>query len=571
MSAAFLLFSSLLIRIFWPRWKPDIHWICPALAIALPFSTGGFHIATSAVMALFLTIALLEQLRKNNSVRIYISPISVSVFLLFLFYCATPLWAADQGMAAIALPKYLPLVLFILFLMQVTDNTQQQILHMIPVCGCLMTLVSILSLASPVLYHNVTVNGRLAGFFQYPNSFAAFLLVGLIVQGFHIRRKIHFFICFLLMIGIVLSGSKTVFVLMLLFMAAIALTKRQTSLTSILSVALICSLGTGIVADKLNLLSNADRFTDIRASSGTFLVRLLYFRDVLPSILSSPFGIGYMGYPAIEGSIQTGRYYVSYIHNGLLQLLLEAGWLPGILIAPSLFSFLFSSKTPIMQRFILLAVLAHCMLDFDLQFCIFWILLLSCVDIHKGRMLVIKQINIIRFAAAILAASSLWLGCGDLLYRTEKPDLCLRIVPFHTEALTYQMSVSKDIQEMDHMADQILSLNPIHSLALSAKANVAFSKGDISAMIQHKEAAIQSSRYSTAEYCDYFEKLYTAMQTYLQAGDMSSAVYCRNKLLQIPEMMAAVSQETHPLAAMTGDDSSLALPPEYVTILQQLQ
>lgn len=211
------------------------------------------------------------------------------------------------------------------------------------------------------------------------------------------------------------------------------------------------------------------------------------------------------------------------------------------------------------------------MMDFDLQFPVFWLILLSCMDLRCGKQMVTKACNALRLVSAILVAAALWLGCGDWLYRMERPDLTLRMTPFHTDALAYQMSVSTGPEQMDQMADRILSLNATHSLAFTAKANVSFSRGDIPSMIRYKENAIRASRYTTDEYCDYFQKLYTAMQLYLQAGDTESAAHCRNKLLEIPEMMAAVSQQTHPLADLTGDDSTLVLPPEYEAVLQQLK
>ena len=570
MNAAFFLFSSVLIRIFWPKFKPDVHWICPVLALALPFCAGGFHIATSAVLSAFLALALFEQIHHHYTVQLYINRNSISFLLLFIAYCVTPFWAADKGMAGFALAKYLPVIAFILLVMQ-QDDIRQKTLDLLPACGCFMTAASALAACIPALRPYVTVNGRLAGFFQYPNSFAAFLLVALIVHIFCSRPKHQFLASLLLVIGIVLSGSKTVFVLMVLFMIAAVSVKGQSRLAMILGSALICGLAAGLLANALGLMSNADRFTDIRTSSDTFLVRLLYFRDVIPTILSHPFGIGYMGYPAIEGAIQTGRYYVSYIHNEFLQLLLEVGWISALFIAFSFLSALFSPKTDQMHRFILLAVLAHCMLDFDLQFSVFWIILLCCVNIRSGKLLPAFRSHIICFLSIALTAVSLWLGCGDYLYRSGKPESCLSVTPFHTEALTYQMSISTDPHDIDAIADQILSLNSTHSLAFSGKANVAFSQGDIASMIRYKENAIQSSRYTTEEYCDYFNKLCTAMQAYLQAGDAGSAAFCRKKLLEIPELMAAVSAQTHPLADIIGDDSALVLPPQYAEVLQQLQ
>lgn len=571
MSAVFFLFSAFLIRIFWPKIKPGIHWICPVLACALPFAAGGFHTATTAVLCLFLTIAVFEQICKNGTVYLWGNRTGVSILLLFIAYCITPFWAADKGMAGFAFSRYLPLVLYTLLIMQSPDEIRHHFLKMLPFCGCLMTIVSGLAVLFPKLYPYVTVNGRLAGFFQYPNSFAAFLLVGLIIQSYHASGKFSFPVILLLTAGIVLSGSKTVFVLLLLLMAAIVLVRHHKALTFKLAAALLCGLAAGFLADALGLLTNADRFTAISASSGTFLVRLLYFRDVLPTILAHPLGIGYMGYPAIEGAIQTGRYYVAYIHNGFLQLLLEIGWIPTVFLIFSLLSAALSRKTIEMHRFILLAILCHCMLDFDLQFPVFWIILLSCTNLRSGKQMVIKACKTVQFVSAILVAVALWLGCGDWLYRMERPDLTLRITPFHTDALTYQMSVSTDPDRMDQLADRILSFNPTHSLAFSAKANVAFSRGDVRAMIRYKENAIHASRYTTNEYCDYFQKLYTAMQFYLQAGDTESAAQCRKKLLEIPEMMAVVSQQTHALADLTGDDSTLVLPPEYEALLQQLK
>ena len=123
---------------------------------------------------------------------------------------------------------------------------------------------------------------------------------------------------------------------------------------------------------------------------------------------------------------------------------------------------------------------------------------------------------------------------------------------------------------MDALADRILALKSSHSLAYSAKANAALARGNVLAMIQNKEQAISCARYATAEYCDYFQKLYTVHQLYLQAGDSGSAAYCREKLLAIPDMIAAVSARTDPLAFRTGNDSVLELPEAYLAVLDTL-
>ena len=77
--------------------------------------------------------------------------------------------------------------------------------------------------------------------------------------------------------------------------------------------------------------------------------------------------------------------------------------------------------------------------------------------------------------------------------------------------------------------------------------------------------------YTQEEYLDYFRKLYTAMELYLRAGDEKSALYCRDKLLTIPDLIAGTAQRTTALAHKTGDDPTITLPQEYTEVLRLLE
>ena len=560
MMAFWFLILGLLIRLVLPRIRPDFPWICPVLALALPLCAGGFHTGTCAVLSAFLLLALAEQplgLCANRG--------SFALLLICAAACLTPLWAADKGMAAFGIVRFLPLVLFALLVMQ-DPKLPDTFLSLLPLSGCLATVLSLVLL--PWFSDTLIVNGRLAGFLQYPNSFAAFLLCGLILQAMAERSKWDLPVCLILIIGIILSGSKTVFVLTVLAIIAIALIRRQKKLTLFLAASLVLGLGAGLLAERMGLLSQADRFTEVTPSAGTFLVRLLYYRDALLPILKHPFGMGYLAYPAIQGTIQTGRYAVTYLHNGFLQLLLELGWIPGLAMAFCLGSGLLSKKQQPRKRLVLLFLLAHCMLDFDLEFSFFWLVLLSCLDFSSGKEWRPKKPALIPLV--LVFTLSLWLGTGDTLYRLGKTDLCLKVTPFHTQALTQELTQSSQAEEVDALADRILSLCPTHSVACSGKANAAFARGDMLSMMQHKEAAIAYAPYVNEEYLDYFRKVYTAMELYLRSGDQKSALYCRDKLLTIPAMMEETAQRTTPLAYKTGDDPTLTLPEEYKALLNAL-
>lgn len=542
------------------------------LTFILPFAAGGFHTYTAMVTTVLLAVNLVLTAKAHKKLRFLWNLNTAAVFLVTLGYCVTPFWAADKGMAAFGIVRYVPLALYALNLMQYSPEEKARCLELIPLSGALMTLLSCILLPLPGMDTYLTVNGRLSAFFQYPNTYAAFLLAGIILVNTKFSQsRLVLLINAVLILGVVLSGSRTGFLLLIPALIGIILIQRKWKLLVSMGATLGIGLILALIATELGLLRNADRFASIGQNTGSFLVRLLYYKDALPVILRNPFGIGYLGYRATECSFQTGRYTVSFVHNGLLQQLLDIGWAPALMMTAALLKGMLSRKTAPEKKLLLFIVLAHCMLDFDLQFFVFWVILLSSLDFDTGIVHIFRKRNTLAVLPGMLAvAVCLWLGVGDLCCTLGYTDLGLAITPFHTDALTMKLRISDDAEELDTLADRILRLCPTSSLAYSAKANAALSRGKVLDMMEYKEKAIDCARYSTEEYCDYFEKLYAVMSMYLQAGDSQSAAYCAEKLREIPQNMAAVSQGTDPLAYLTGDDTALALPEEYTAILDML-
>lgn len=543
------------------------------VSVVLPFAAGGFHTYISMITVVVLTGNLVWLVRKNKRLVCCCNLSSAALAVVTGGYCLCFLWAADRGMAVFAVVRYLPVLLYALTLMQYTPAERECALKLLPVSGAAMTTISCLLLLIPGMENYVTVNGRLSGFLQYPNTFAAFLLAGLILSNSKaLRGKQDAVVDMVLIVGIVLSGSRTGFLLLAVTLLGILWIHKESRRLLMLAGSLGIGLVLALAATRMGVLRNADRFASISGTAGTFLVRLLYYKDAVPVILKHPLGVGYMGYRAVQGTFQTGRYNVSFVHNGFLQLLLDIGWFPALLLAAALLRALFSRHTPAEKRLLLFVVLSHCMLDFDLQFFLIWVILLSSMELDSGRKLWLRKGKTMGAALCTLQVLlCLWLGTGDLLYSTGRTQACLALTPFHTDALSSELLEISAPDKLDAAADRILELNPTHSLAASAKANAAFSQGKIGDMIRWKEMAIGFSPYAEAEYCDYFEKLYTTMQMYLQAGDEASAYYCAKKLCGIPEMMERISERTDPLAYRTGDDMLLTLPKEYRLLLEQIQ
>lgn len=540
------------------------------LMLVIPFAAGGFHGYVLAGCSIFLAGLLLVRIRKQKNVIVYGNIGFAAVAVLFLTAVLTPLWAADRGMAWFGILRWMPVFLLAVYWMQCSPEEKDRALDYVPLCGGIMTAVSLLLLAVPGIRSYLTVNGRLAGFFQYPNTFAVFLLAGFVRNVFSSAgKKKRLVLNVLLLTGIVLSGSRTVFVLLVAALAAIWVEKKRSASWKEIMLGLLLALGLGLLFSEAGFLSNADRYTKISMTSGTFLVRLLYFKDALKLIVSHPFGLGYLGYRALEGSIQTGRYYVTYVHNGFLQLLLDFGWIPAILMGTAFLRALASGRMPSGNKLMLALILAHSLLDYDTEFFSVWVILLSLLPLHYGREISLKKF--VPVVIACCAAASLWLGLSELCYYTQRVDWCLRLTPFHTDALVYQLSREEKPERQEAMAETILEYDPMNALAWTAKANGAFRRGDIPAMIEYNEKALRSKKYSVEACCNYLDKLYAAMQISLQLGDRSGAGLCASRILTVPEWMAEVSSGTDPLAYRTGDDSSMILPEVYRNLVQQIQ
>lgn len=546
-------------------------WIFYYLSFTLPFAVGGFHTYTAVITTVLLLINLYSLYRKQHRLRIFCNLNMAAILLVTISYCITPIWAADKGMAVFGIPRYLPLLLYALTLMQYTAEEKTYALSLVPLCGVIMTLCSCILILVPGVNSYVLVKERLSGFMEYPNIFATFLLAGLVVNGTkEIRGRMDILMDAVLILGVVLSGSQTGFILLLVsFIGLIWIRRDNKALIAALGVCFLCGLMLAVAAADLDLIKNADRFTTISVSSKSFQLRLLYYKDALTLILKNPFGLGYLGFRAVEGSIQTGVYSTAYVHNGFLQMMLDIGWIPSILMVLALVRAMLTRQIAAGYRLLLLVILGHCMLDFNLQFFVIWVILLSTLDFCSGK----EYTFLIRKAAlatacSIVTAACIWLGIGDLCYQTGNFQTTLKIVPFHTNALSTALTAAPNAASADVIADQILKLNATNSLAYSAKANMALTRGDVLAMIEYKEHAISCARYSIVEYQDYFEKLYAAMELYLKSGDLVSAQYCLNILNSIPEMIATVNDGTTVFAPT--DDLPLELPMEYQQILSAL-
>lgn len=543
------------------------------LFVIAPFAVGLYYEFLSAAASVILLICLWLYRKHAHGLVLPKEPVFTASLMITLFFLLSPLWAVDRGMAVLGFVKFLPLPLFALCLAQLDAGQRASMLRSIPVTGAAMTVLSFALSLIPAFGSTFLVNSRLAGFFQYPNVFALYLLIGVLITASDKKwDALHLAVLIVLSFGIFESGSRTTF---LLFAASIlylcVFSKDRRSHRSLLISFGLIVAATAVYVICTGNVSSVGRYVTTSLSSSTFLGRLLYFKDALPVILRHPLGLGYMGYHYLQGSFQTGVYSVASIHNELLQLLLDIGWIPaGVALYAFVKSFIRADSD---ARLLLLVILAHCMMDFDLQFIsvgFVLILIMMNTKVSPEKTERKKAVKCFVPLTVILSSVCLYFGIACGLYYAGDTVSAAAIYPGYTLAWENILLRAEDVSEMDAAANEILKRNSSHSLANSAKARVAYSEGDFVSMIKYKEKAIAAARYSLNEYLDYAAMLDVGVQLYTQNGDSKGAEYCRKHLRNIPEMIDDVLADTSSIAWKLDEKPQLTLPDEFYELKKQI-
>ena len=596
------------------------------------FVVGLYYEISCAAVSAACTMLLLWRLKKTGGIRVPYNLSLVAVLLIWLFYLLSAFWGTDSGLALWGAVKYLPLPLFALCLVQTDAQGRNQILCDIPLIGAAMTLVSFVLQYVDAWNSFFSVNSRLAGFFGYPNTFACFLLIGVLVlltQEKRVGRRALAPVCgALLLFGLLEAGSRTIYVFALPAIAAALFVRfrrgkasaeeeiQQTSakgkenraapevknqLETVqrkeywasakkseqqksgaafenprgygllgLLLPVVCAVLLSALSSVFGTGSAAERISEISVSTSTLLGRILYWKDALPVIAKHPFGLGYLGYYFTQGTFQTGVYSVRWVHNDLLQLLLDVGWIPAAAAVAAAGKGLFTKHAQAGQRLILFVLLAHCMVDFDLEFVAMYFVLLLCLDWEAAKTGAWKKPAAVWLpaAAGVLSALGVWIGLSASLTYAGNDSLAAAVYPWNTLSNLELLTQTTDAQELDELADQILEQNESAALAWDAKALYAYSQGDFGSFISYKKEAIASSRYSIDEYEDYFEKLVIGVELYTQAGDTYSANVCLEEIENIQSMLEELESETSALAFRLDDTPVFVMPDEYYAYLE---
>lgn len=202
--------------------------------------------------------------------------------------------------------------------------------------------------------------------------------------------------------------------------------------------------------------------------ASTVASRLIYWQDALGLVMQHPFGIGVYGWENAQYAAQTASYSVKYVHNSILQLLLDGG----VLAAAGYIGFVCYGigKTIKQYRtnrdtyslllvFLLLVFALHALFDFDQAYGAHLLVIGVCISL-SGRAVTRKFPT----AAAALCVVAL-LGIFTQFYTVPEEE------ETGVMALTAQWQAAYDTKDYERaygLAEELLTAAPRQQAAYDA-------------------------------------------------------------------------------------------------------
>lgn len=542
----------------------------------LPFFYGMFYEFCGALIFVILAAGISIYAISGRKLKLTIS-YGMAFGILFLFcYILSVFYAVDSGMALLGVFRifWIPLLLF--GMEQLEEERRKNIIWMVPCIACVMCVMGFVAYFIPFMKEHFYANERLGGAFQYPNTFALYCLVGVVLLCDREKmRKCDYILTAVLTAGIILSGSRIVFVLALFsFVFMIIKRKNRKLLLGMAGLAVVFGILLVVTSDTANI----GRITTFSLTDSTLVGRLLYARDALPLLLKHPFGMGYMGYYYMEDSIQTGVYSVMYVHNDLLQIGLDIGWIPMLCYFALVIGSLFSKQLDGRMKLIVAVVFLHGLLDFDMEYggmAIILFLIFHEMSWQRKRPDWLRKEYRIHSVPVVVCGALLSLFCAyiavpTIAYYCDDVELAVEAYPWYTEAQLVLLSKSQDAAEVERIADDILKRNDTCALAYQAKATVAYCEDDYEEVIKWQKEAIARDYFNYEEYLNYAYMLYEGM---VYGQDHSEKVWkaCYEELMEIPDMLERAKKKVSEMGKMIDDKVELDTEEELQQILDVVE
>ena len=540
-----------------------------ALVFLAPFAIGLYYDWLMYAAGVIIVIMLAVVFLKRKTIVISKDPGVILLLITGLGYFAVIPFAVDSGMAFAGGMRMLVVALFILLVMQYDGEEVRKVWQVIPASALLMLMISLLLWVIPSTKSFVASNAanQLGGFFQYANAFGLYQLLAIVVLMYRKDPGVFEIMAMLcLAFGIFMTGSRFIFVLMVATYLWFIFRFR-----SYRKILLLVGLGLGLAVALILWITRDTvgfgRFSTLFQMPQTLYNRIIGWKDALRMLKDHWYGLGYYGYQYLEPAYQTADYYIRFVHNDWLQVMLDAGIIPGLCcVVGSLLSIKGSSP---LQKLLFVLIAVAGAFDFNIAYGAILFLWVLCLNVSSKKIIPWK--NGYAILPAGIAGVFIWLGISFGLFFYGRCFEAVKIYPGNTEARIDCLSITSDLSA-DEMATEILERNDCVLLAYNAKAAIASAMGDYESMMAYKDQALIYDPYDLFIYEEYLNMLSDAAIAANNHHDRTLFVKIAQKAISIPDVIQSVLDRTDPLADKGMETApDLTLPQAYLDYIEMLR
>lgn len=517
---------------------------------------GGFYdfcvYAVGVITLLFLFIKLGKD-KKSKTIK-------NEIFYGSIVLCASAAVSAfagvNRGMAWLGVFRVFVMAVWIFYLMQFDKNEREAAVDIIPWAGAVMVLTGIISLMLRDILPQVAdmfwQADRFGGTFQYSNTCALFLLTGLLVIAGKVDiHKKELAVFDVLLLGIFLTGSKGGILLLIPVLIWILKSNKAFRVNGLCMVAVLVAGGI-VYATISGDFQNIGRIYTLFTNQSTLYGRMLYMKDAIPVLLSNPLGTGYMGYWAMQSSIQTGVYTSMFVHNDWIQMGLDYGWLFLIVSIAVIIKQLIKGQQDRTNRIIMILICGYSLMEFHLQYLSVVMILLLVLDFREkdimvNKIIVARENQIFAVFGMILLG---YFAVQALFSHIGLYEKALGMYSYDTPAKEALLQKENNKDAAVELAKEILVINSYSADSYNVLAYGALMDGHYKKAIDYKYKVVEIKKYNMTEYTDFMEMLDIIRQS---DDSEQTKTLCQSGYNKIEQLMKETKDNTSPLAYKLRD------------------
>ena len=500
--------------------------------------------------------------KRNGYLKIPKTMEFAGVLIIAVMYLLAIFYGVDSGTSVSGAIKIVPAILFFMYWNNISNREKSIIWTQIPVTGTILTVAAIALYPFETTRELLFRAERLGGTFQYSNTYALFLLIGIIVllytEQWQWKEKIEIIV---LTAGIIFTGSRSVAVLSVVIIGIHLIWKHNGKRLLLIGVAVLVA----VMASVLLLGLDIGRLSKLMLDSSTLNGRFLYWQDAIPLLWKYPFGLGYMGYYFLQSQIQTGNYVTKFVHNDFLQIGLDVGVIPLLVMIGIVLKTLISKQTKRREKIVLLILSIHSLFDFDLQFVCMVMIGIMCLEDAGGK--TVRKTNKMMIPALTVAGilSIYFMATFGLAYM-GKYDIALKLYPYNTFAREERMQKEESVLDARWLAEKNGRMPDAYEVLIQNKCEKGIMDGittDVEQMLEH--AGYQAEYYDQAVYY-----LSIALDNAVRSGDRNESQKILNTIQRIPDKIEEKCNQSSKLAYKIHDKPEIKLDTSIQNYLDKL-